>query len=171
MLSLPLVGFCQSKFQFFKSSQVTNQVKIMNYSWSKEEFGQTTHLLTMHLMMSWCLCWASSTFLYFSAEFFPFFLSFVKRLVAHLTVGMMLNGGGNVEPSKYDIHNLVLANFHSLKCQYNHVMDVFWLTSTFSLDEMFYFSFMVWGHKKHILVSSWPFLVLNKFMFVFGLKK
>ena len=102
-----------------------------------------THLLTMHLMMSWCLCWASSTFLYFSAEFFPFFLSFVKRLVAHLTVGMMLNGGGNVEPSKYDIHNLVLANFHSLKCQYNHVMDVFWLTSTFSLDEMFYFSFMV----------------------------
>ena len=30
-------------------------------------------------------------------------------------VGIMLKGGGTVEPvSKYDIHNLVLANFHSV---------------------------------------------------------
>ena len=52
----------------------------------------------------------------------------------------MLKGGGRVEPdSKYDIHNLVLANFHSLEIQYNHVMDVFWLTSTVFLDKVFYF--------------------------------
>ena len=63
-----------------------------------------------------------------------------------------------MEPdSKYDIHNLVLANFHSLKSQCNHVMDNFWLTSTFFLDKISYSCFRsldinrLWGKLNFLL--------------------
>ena len=65
--------------------------------------------------------------LYLSDAFFPFPRIFLRMFTNDFTVGRMLNGGGRVEPaSKYDIHSLVRANFHSLSsgriiCEYQPI--------------------------------------------------
>ena len=56
------------------------------------------HLLTMHLMMSWCRICASTEPLYLSEGFLPRPRSLVTSPPKHSTVGRMLKGGGSVDP-------------------------------------------------------------------------
>ena len=59
----------------------------------------TPYLLRMHRIMSWCLIVASPAPLYLSDAFFPFPRSLLSKLTNDFTVGMILNGGGNVDPA------------------------------------------------------------------------
>ena len=58
-----------------------------------------TNLLTMQCMMSWCRITASPAPLYLSESFFPLPPILLIKLIKDLVVGMMLKGGGKVEPA------------------------------------------------------------------------